>query len=308
MRPNFTATLVKAIFFTAFAACGLVATETEDLKSRIQKRTSVLRPLYEDGAILEGPEGMLKPGPNPLSSGQRELIEAENRDRKLVIALAAKASNLTESEVSARFAERAARTAPRASNGPIGPCRIVPAKLADVQPLVTRYRKAVDLYSRGSFSTALTELEETLKLEKNFVGVRQNIAAIHLRLRRFKEAESSLKDEIQLLNCLQNIPDRDLNRLAYMFNTDKPEKERNAAQTAHLKSLITKARYSILYNLACIFSAQNVRSLAVTYLTQSIQNGFSDEALLQRDPDLANIRDSQEFQELLWAVRSRARK
>lgn len=53
------------------------------------------------------------------------------------------------------------------------------------------------------------------------------------------------------------------------------------------------------YNLACIYSLKNKLDLSLEYLEQAIRNGYADFDFFESDPDLANIRSSNKYKQLI---------
>jgi hypothetical protein len=55
----------------------------------------------------------------------------------------------------------------------------------------------------------------------------------------------------------------------------------------------------VYYNIACIYAKQNMTDKSIEWLKQSIEKGFNNWGLIKRDPDLANIRNTSYFIELI---------
>ena len=62
-------------------------------------------------------------------------------------------------------------------------------------------------------------------------------------------------------------------------------------------------RRVMLYNLACAHARNGNVRMALDSLRQAVASGFSDKALILRDPDLAAIRDRPEFREIVGRIR-----
>lgn len=99
-------------FIFSFTALPALAANLDAVKERMQERQPAIAELWKDGLIGENNEGYLEARAN-LSSGQRDLVEAENRDRRLVYeAIAKRAGSTTEKVAKARAAQIHARAAP----------------------------------------------------------------------------------------------------------------------------------------------------------------------------------------------------
>ncbi|MFP4434944.1 MAG: TPR end-of-group domain-containing protein [Phycisphaerae bacterium] len=142
------------------------------------------------------------------------------------------------------------------------------ARDGDLAPLRKNHEKAFgDLLTRArqlQQSRELTEADKDTSDKEKFADARR-IAAINRRLiPLFKEAQYA-KAKALLGEILQIDPNNTI---------------------AH-------------YNLACAYSRMEKPSKALDALGRSIQLGYSDFRHMQRDPDLAAIRGTEQYQEIL---------
>ena len=113
--------------------------------------------------------------------------------------------------------------------------------------------------SRGKLDQAIIEFEKALALEPNMLAAQNNLAMACAANRQYDRALV----EFQKLMALD--PD-------------------NA---------------SIDYNIAVLHALQNNVPEAVTWLKRAVDKGYSNWELIKTDKDLANIRSSAEYQQLV---------
>jgi pentatricopeptide repeat protein len=117
-----------------------------------------------------------------------------------------------------------------------------------------------DLYrSQGEPGKATEQYQEALRLKKNHIKAMYGLVTVYSQEQNYEKA-------LQMLRSM---------REQQPGNPD------------------------IYYNMACIYAKQNRREEAVVWLKESIEKGFSDIALIDRDPDLTNIRETEYVKTLL---------
>ncbi len=83
-------------------------------------------------------------------------------------------------------------------------------------------------------------------------------------------------------------------------------KEYDEAEKLYLKIVKSVPKdYRALYNLACVYSLTNKKAKAIDYLKQSVKAGFTNAGHMQKDADLDNIREMEEFKKLIQEMLKR---
>jgi uncharacterized protein YdbL (DUF1318 family) len=281
-----------------FAAIAFAQSESE-LKQRVQARAQAVSALHKSGIVREGANGLLA-ATTTLDAPQAQTVQEENKDRQAIFALIAKKSKLTSDEVAAMYARRAQKLI--AEPGPFtgGPCNLTPAKDVDIARLLQYMKQGMIYATMNKPEPALSEFQQALAIDKNFLGLNQNVASALIALKRYTEAESSLKNEIKLIGCLDPLPDTTLSRFAYMMEIqEKDLAKRSLRQAEVLRTQLGKVKALSQYNLACLYSLQKQKRPALDALRDAVKAGFDDQKALNSDPDLSFIRSSPEFKEIL---------
>jgi uncharacterized protein YdbL (DUF1318 family) len=284
---------------------GLAAAEDEAaLKQRVQSRSQAVVELLGTGSVYEGIDGMLKPT-GQLEPPQAQLMREENKDREAIYALISEKTKAPLDDVAKMYADRArTKWPPQPQSAGIGPCKLVPAKPADVARLLQYLKQGMNYASQKKFDLALAEFQPGLAIDKNFLGLQQNVGAAQVALKKYPEAEASFKGEVKLAECLAPLNESQLASFGYFLEVDeKDPAKRRKAQGEKLKAEVPKIRAGANYNLACVYSLQKQKDSALTALRAAVDAGFSDKKSLNSDPDLAFIRQSPEFKEIVAKAR-----
>jgi clan AA aspartic protease (TIGR02281 family) len=111
----------------------------------------------------------------------------------------------------------------------------------------------------------------------------------------------------------QNLAQADLNKvvelndssstLAYALILQNKLQEANTLIDTLIKNDSTD-----YYDYACMYSLMNVKVKAVDYLRKALENGWRDFVHLDNDPDIDNIRNTQEYKSLLIDYKSKYKK
>lgn len=72
----------------------------------------------------------------------------------------------------------------------------------------------------------------------------------------------------------------------------------------YYEKLAPNGNPTVLYNLACAYAMHGKEEKALEALKISVDNGFQQLGLMKTDPDLASIRDSEEFEAIAESVKS----
>jgi uncharacterized protein len=296
----------RALIVLLLLSAGRVALFAQDeaaLKQRIQGRAEAVSQLIASGFAQETSNGLLQPA-GQVDSAQAVTIQEENKDRQAVFALIASKSRLPVEQVAQMYAARARKAAPTVSQTGYGPCKLVPAKSPDIARLLQYLKQGMNYSLEKKFDLALPEFQSALAIDKNFLALNQNAGAAQMALKKYAEAETALKAELKLVDCLTPLNDAQLSAFAYFIEVDEQDPvKRKKAQTDILKMRIPTIKADTHYNLACLYSLQKQKDPAIVELRAAIDSGFSDKKALSGDPDLSFVRDSQGFREIASKVR-----
>jgi uncharacterized protein len=298
------AMLKRALIVCLLFSAGRVALFAQDeaaLKQRIQARADAVAQLIASGSAQETSTGLLQPA-GQVDPAQSTVIQDENKDRQAVFALIAGKSGLPADQIAKMYATRARKAAPVVMQG-FGPCKQVPAKTPDVARLVQYLKQGMNYASQKKYDLALPEFQAALAIDKNFLGLNQNVGAAQLALKKYSEAETAFKSELKLVDCLTPLNDSQLSAFAYFIEVDEREPaKRRKAQTDKLKTQLPTIKADAHYNLACLYALQKQKDPALAELRAAVDGGFSDKKALSGDPDLAFVRGFPDFREIVAKV------
>ncbi len=303
MTFPFTRYIVILLFLAVFAS----GQTSAELKERVRSRSQAVAALQKNGTAKESATGLLTASV-PLDALQAQTVQEENRDRQVIFGLIGKKFKVTPDEVALLFAGRARKmsvTFP-VTNG--GPCNLTSSKSADTARLLQYLKQGMNYAALNKPEAALAEFRQALAIDKNFLGLNQNAASALSALKKYDESESALKDELKLIGCLAPMPDPSLQRFAYMMEVPEQDPvKRSALQVSAFRIQLEKVKASSQYNLACIYSIQRKKESSIEALRAAVKSGFDNRKALISDSDLAFIRPSPEFREILSSAESKKR-
>jgi tetratricopeptide (TPR) repeat protein len=290
------------LFFLSAGCVAVFAQDEATLKQRIQGRAEAVSQLIASGLAQETSNGLLQ-AVGQADSTQAATIQAENKDRQAVFALIASKSRIPVEQVVQMYAARARKAAPTVTQAGYGPCKLVPAKSPDIARLLQYLKQGMNYSSQKRFDLALPEFQSALAIDKNFLALNQDVGAAQMALKKYVEAETALKAELKLVDCLTPLNDTQLSAFAYFIEVDEQDPvKRKKAQTDTLKMRIPTTKADVHYNLACLYSLQKQKDSALEELRAAIDSGFSDKKALSGDPDLSFVRGSQDFRDIAAKV------
>ncbi|MBZ5524305.1 MAG: hypothetical protein LAP21_18875 [Acidobacteriia bacterium] len=180
------------------------------------------------------------------------------------------------------------------------PCGLEPVQSADVVRLLQYLKQGMNYASQKKPDLALTEFQQVLKIDPNFLGAAMNIGSAYLLQDKYPEAEASFARELNLIGCLKQMNDESLAKFAYMEEVGaRSAAEKQQMQSSAFRSHLNRAEANVHYSLACLNSRRSLKGPALAELEKAISGGLIDRRSLQADPDLKGIRATNEFKTLM---------
>ncbi|GAB4835097.1 uroporphyrin-III C-methyltransferase [Ancistrocladus abbreviatus] len=151
-----------------------------------------------------------------------------------------------------------------------------------VGPLFMRMQKR---YGKTESGEELTE-KEIIRAERNSGVISNRVREIQLQnyRRKMEQKERREKDLSEALQLYRNGKyDEALEKFESVLGSKPTQDEASVAS----------------YNVACCYSKLNQTQAGLSALEDALEAGFEDFKRIRTDPDLANIRTSEEFEQLL---------
>ena len=152
-------------------------------------------------------------------------------------------------------------------------------------------------YQRGWFKDHSGDIEGALEDYTMAITLQPNEAYAYLNrgvLYRLKGENAKAESDFKQVVRLDSIPEEaDCSFYAYYYlgQTDK------AIEV--LNTMLDKDKKGNCYDAACLYSVMGEKEKALSYLRQSLEDGYRRFAHIKRDRDLINIRNTEEFKVLL---------
>ncbi|MEX2264241.1 MAG: DUF1318 domain-containing protein [Bryobacteraceae bacterium] len=295
--------LTRMLGALLLAALTALAQDEASLKQRVQGRSQAVVDLLASGAVMEGIDGLLKPN-GQLEPPQSQLMQEENKDRQAIFALIAAKSKIPVEDVGELYSKRArAKWPPHAAAAGLGPCKLSPARNVDAARLLQYLKQGMNYASQKKYDLALAEFQPALAIDRNFLGLNQNVGAAQLALKKYPQAEAAFQAEAKLAECLSPLNEGQLAAFAYFVEVEEKDPvRRKTAQAAKLKTEVARAKAEANYNLACLYSLKRQKEPALGALRAAVDAGFSNKRALNSDSDLAFIRQTPEFRDIAAKV------
>jgi tetratricopeptide (TPR) repeat protein len=150
--------------------------------------------------------------------------------------------------------------------------------------------------NQGRVDDAIAHFKEALRIDPNFIEA-QNYLSSALNYPK-KVDEDIVRLEQKRMRESDN-PDV-LQKLAVLY-VYKGEKEKALDLLFQLVK-IQPDKPDGYYNIACIYAKDKKLDKSIEWLTKSINKGFKNWALLQRDKDLDNLRSTQFYKNLIKRI------
>lgn len=152
-------------------------------------------------------------------------------------------------------------------------------------------------YQRGWFKDHSGDLEGALEDYTMAITLQPNVAYAYLNrgvLYRLKGENAKAVSDFKQVVRLDSIPeDAECSFYAYYYLGQKDK----AIEV--LNTILDKDKKGNCYDAACLYSVMGEKEKALSYLRQSLENGYRRFAHIKRDRDLNNIRNTEEFKVLL---------
>ena len=152
-------------------------------------------------------------------------------------------------------------------------------------------------YRRGWFKDHSGNVEDAIEDYTMAINLAPEAAYTYLNrgvLYRLKGENSKAEADFKQVVRLDSVPeDAECSFYAYYYLGDKDK----AIEV--LNKVLEKDRNGNCYDAACLYSVMGEKERALSYLRESLENGFRRFAHIKRDRDLDNIRNTAEFKALI---------
>ena len=152
-------------------------------------------------------------------------------------------------------------------------------------------------YQRGWFKDLSGDIEGALEDYTMAITLQPNEAYAYLNrgvLYRLKGENAKAESDFKQVVRLDSIPeDAECSFYAYYYLGQK-DKAIEVLNTA-----LDKDKKGNCYDAACLYSVMGEKEKALSYLRQSLEDGYRRFAHIKRDRDLINIRNTEEFKVLM---------
>lgn len=152
-------------------------------------------------------------------------------------------------------------------------------------------------YQRGWFKDHFGDIEGALEDYTMAITLQPNEAYAYLNrgvLYRLKGENAKAESDFKQVVRLDSIPEEaECSFYAYYYLGQKDK------AIEILNTILDKDKKGNCYDAACLYSVMGEKEKALSYLRQSLENGYRRFAHIKRDRDLNNIRNTEEFKVLM---------
>lgn len=152
-------------------------------------------------------------------------------------------------------------------------------------------------YQRGWFKDHFGDIEGALEDYTMAITLQPNVAYAYLNrgvLYRLKGENAKAESDFKQVVRLDSIPEEaECSFYAYYYLGQKDK------AIEILNTILDKDKKGNCYDAACLYSVMGEKEKALSYLRQSLEDGYRRFAYIKRDRDLNNIRNTEEFKVLL---------
>ena len=152
-------------------------------------------------------------------------------------------------------------------------------------------------YQRGWFKDHSGDIEGALEDYTMAITLQPNVAYAYLNrgvLYRLKGENAKAESDFKQVVRLDSIPEEaECSFYAYYYLGQKDK------AIEILNTILDKDKKGNCYDAACLYSVMGEKEKALSYLSQSLEDGYRRFAHIKRDRDLNNIRNTEEFKVLM---------
>jgi len=152
-------------------------------------------------------------------------------------------------------------------------------------------------YQRGWFKDHSGDIEGALEDYTMAITLQPNVAYAYLNrgvLYRLKGENVKAESDFKQVVRLDSIPEEaECSFYAYYYLGQKDK------AIEILNTILDKDKKGNCYDAACLYSVMGEKEKALSYLRQSLEDGYRCFAHIKRDRDLNNIRNTEEFKVLM---------
>lgn len=152
-------------------------------------------------------------------------------------------------------------------------------------------------YQRGWFKDHSGDIEGALEDYTMAITLQPNVAYAYLNrgvLYRLKGENAKAEFDFKQVVRLDSIPEEaECSFYAYYYLGQKDK------AIEILNTILDKDKKGNCYDAACLYSVMGEKEKALSYLRQSLEDGYRRFAHIKRDRDLNNIRNTEEFKVLM---------
>lgn len=152
-------------------------------------------------------------------------------------------------------------------------------------------------YQRGWFKDYSGDIEGALEDYNMAITLQPNVAYAYLNrgvLYRLKGENAKAESDFKQVVRLDSIPEEaECSFYAYYYLGQKDK------AIEILNTILDKDKKGNCYDAACLYSVMGEKEKALSYLRQSLEDGYRRFAHIKRDRDLNNIRNTEEFKVLM---------
>lgn len=152
-------------------------------------------------------------------------------------------------------------------------------------------------YRRGWFEDHSGNVEEAIEDYTMAITLQPNVAYAYLNrgvLYRLKGENAKAESDFKQVVRLDSIPEEaECSFYAYYYLGQKDK------AIEILNTILDKDKKGNCYDAACLYSVMGEKEKALSYLRQSLEDGYRRFAHIKRDRDLNNIRNTEEFKVLM---------
>ena len=152
-------------------------------------------------------------------------------------------------------------------------------------------------YQRGWFKDHSGDIEGALEDYTMAITLQPNVAYAYLNrgvLYRLKGENAKAESDFKQVVRLDSIPEEaECSFYAYYYLGQKDK------AIEILNTMLDKNKKGNCYDAACLYSVMGEKEKALSYLSQSLEDGYRRFAHIKRDRDLNNIRNTEGFKVLM---------